>query len=238
MEILLPLPLARKEVMSVEQALLHRRSVRDFLNRSVSLTELSQILWACYGLTSGSRDYKTTPSAGATYPLDIYVVVKENSVVLDNEKFVDAGVYRYVPERHSLTLVRGGDYSQSLMKACLGQRWVREAVFNIVIVAVFERTTSYYGERGERYVWIEVGHAAQNVYLEATALGLGCVAIGAYYDDIVADIIGLEEGVPAYILSIGVPRRRYETELLEVHRAIARNRAGMENISLTSNDQG
>lgn len=224
MDILLPLPEVRENISSIEQVLLLRRSVRDFVNQSVSINDLSQILWACYGLSSGFRGFKTTPSAGATYPLDVYAVIKEEAVRLSKESFVEAGVYRYDPEKHCLNLVKKGDYSCSLMNACLGQRWVRDAVFNVVLVAVFERTTSYYGERGERYVWIEVGHAAQNVYLEAVALGLGCVAIGAYYDDKVAEIVNAKEGVPAYVLSIGVPRKRTETSIVEVHNAINRNR--------------
>lgn len=216
--------MVRKDVSSIEEALLLRRSVRDFVTQSISINDLSQILWACYGLSSGIRKLKTTPSAGATYPLDIYVAVKESSVRVSDVEFLDAGIYRYDPERHSLRLVKKGDYSRFLMDACLSQRWVRDAVFNLILVAVFERTTSYYGDRGMRYVWIEVGHAAQNVYLEAVALGLGCVAIGAYYDDKVAEIVGAKEGIPAYVLSIGVPRKRNEASIFEVHNVINRNR--------------
>lgn len=224
LDIALPLPVVRRDVISVEEALLRRRSIRDFVNQPVSIHDLSQILWSCYGLSSRAKGFKTTPSAGATYPLDIYVIVRENSVKIDGEKFVEAGVYKYDPFKHYLKLVKKGDYSRDLMEACLGQKWVGDACFNIIIVAVFERTTRYYGLRGERYVWIEVGHAAQNVYLESAALGLGCVAIGAYYDDKVAATIGLSNGVPAYVLSIGVPRRRVEAKLDEVHDAISRNR--------------
>lgn len=224
MDITLPLPIIRRDIASVEEALLRRRSIRDFVNQPISIHELSQILWSCYGLSSKSRGFKTTPSAGATYPLDIYVVIRENCIKMNDEEFIEAGVYKYDPSRHDLKLVRKGDYSRELMNACLGQKWVGDACFNIVLVAVFERTTRYYGSRGERYVWIEVGHAAQNVYLESVALGLSCVAIGAYYDDKVAEIIDLLEGVPAYILSIGVPRRRIETRLEDIHDIIKKNR--------------
>lgn len=225
LDTVLPLPRVRKDVVSVEEALLLRRSIRSFVDQPVSIEALSQLLWACYGL-SNARGFKTTPSAGATYPLEIYVIARPGGVKF-NDGHLEAGIYRYIPENHTLKVVKKGDYSKQLMKACLQQRYVGEANFNIVLVAVFERTTAYYGSRGERYVWIEVGHAAQNVYLEATALGLGCVAIGAYYDDEVSEIIGLKRGeTPSYILSIGVPKKKVESSERELQELIIRNRGG------------
>ncbi len=147
---------------------------------------------------------RAAPSAGATYPLEVYAVVKNGGV-----EGLDAGVYHYQPEDHSLGLLRNGDLSEELASACLGQGWVREAPLNIVITAVYARTTRRYGTRGERYVHMEVGHVGQNIYLQATAMGLGTVAVGAFYDDEVRKVLGVsEEERPLYVMPVGISVRK------------------------------
>jgi len=182
--------------VSIEEALLKRRSIRGYTGESLTLEELSQLLWATQGITD-PRGFRTAPSAGALYPLEVYVVVGD---VND----ISVGVYRYKPHEHSLRSVRDGDRRGELASAALGQSWVESAAVDIVIAAVYERTTGRYGERGVRYVHIEVGHAAQNLCLQATALGLGAVTVGAFHDDEVSKTLGLPENEkPLYIIPVG-----------------------------------
>jgi len=209
--------------LSLEEALAARRSVREFAASSLTLQELSQLLWACYGVTDVRHEFKTTPSAGATYPLEVYVVVSSKGVVGPESSFLEAGSYKYDQRKHAMKLVRGGDVVEELYEACLRQEWVREAPVNIVLTAVFERTTSYYGERGVRYVWIEVGHAGQNVYLQATALGLATVAIGAFYDDAVRKAVGARpEEAPVYVMPVGRPTWKHRLTESDLERFFAR----------------
>jgi len=216
-EVLLPLPKKTTTVV-VEEAILLRRSIRDYTSDPITIEQLSMILWAAQGITNVEHRFRAAPSAGATYPLEVYVVVGEKGVVLENNTYLRPGVYKYNVYRHSLTLVKEGDYREELSKAALNQRWVREAPIDIVVCAVYERTTSRYGERGIRYVHIEVGHVGQNIYLMATALGLGTVAVGAFYDDQVARIIGAKpEEHPLYIMPIGVPAKPPKTSFEEIN---------------------
>jgi SagB-type dehydrogenase family enzyme len=184
--------------VSLEEALYRRRSVRLYEPEPLTLEEVSQLLWAAYGVTEPRRGFKTTPSAGATYPLVIYLVAGE-------VEGLSPGSYKYLPEEHALVKVKDGDLREDLYVACLRQPWVLEAPASIVMGADFERTTSVYGKRGVRYVWMEFGHASQNVYLQATALGLGTVAVGAFYDGVVKEIVGMEEE-PGYVMPVGRPR--------------------------------
>ncbi len=219
--VLLPYPRIRRDVLSTEEAIAYRRSIRDYVDMPISIEQLSQLLWATYGISETRWGLKTTPSAGATYPLEIYVVVGEKRVSLLSGDTLQPGVYKYDPYTHSVRLVRAGDFMEELSKAAVNQRWVREAAINIVICAVYERTTRVYGERGYRYVYMEVGHAGQNIYLEATALNLGAVVIGAFYDDWVKSIVNAEENEhPLYIVSIGVPREIYRVSEDEIARYI------------------
>lgn len=185
--------------MSVEEAIAKRRSIREYTGEPLTLQDVSQLLWAAQGITDPIRKFRAAPSAGATYPLEVYVVVKEGGV-----EGLPAGIYKYDPYTHSIRLVKKGDYSEELYKACLEQEWVLEAQINIVITAVYERTTSRYGERGIRYVHMEAGHVGENIYLQATALGLGTVAIGAFYDDQVESIISAPpEEHALYVYPVG-----------------------------------
>ena len=193
--IALPEP-RRTGEMSVEEAIAERRSIRSYRDEPLTLSELSQLLWAAQGITS-ANGYRSAPSAGPTYPFEVYVVIGKVTGI-------SPGVYHYIPEKHALEIVKSGDFRKALQDACLGQEWVGNAPVDIVLVAFYERTTKVYGERGIRYVHMEAGHIGQNIYLEATALGLGTVAVGAFDDRAVAKILGTE-GNPLYVFPVGRP---------------------------------
>ena len=209
-----------------------RRSIRSFKDEPVSIEQLSMILWAAYGITDVHRGFRASPSAGATYPLEVYAVISEKGVVKGGGEHVDAGVYKYISELHALRLIKKGDYRSALAKAALGQQWVRQAPVNIVVTAVFERTTMFYGERGRvRYVPMDVGHLGQNVYLIATALGLGTVAIGAFIDEKVAEIVVESRNeVPVYIMPVGKPAEVFRISFEDVENFIARRRKGVSQL--------
>ncbi|RLE59602.1 MAG: nitroreductase [Thermoprotei archaeon] len=219
--ILLPYPKLTGKI-SVEEAIANRRSVRSYEDKPITLEQLAQILWAAQGITEPRRRFRAAPSAGATYPLELYVVVGENTV-----KNLVAGVYRYDVHTHSLIIVKKGDIRRALARAALGQVWVEKAPLSIVITAIYGRTTSRYGERGIRYVHIEVGHVGQNIYLQSVALGLGTVAVGAFYDDQVRELIGAsKEEQPLYIMPIGYPQNIYKLNPDELKRYYEIHRKG------------
>ena len=192
--------------MSVEEALANRRSRRAFTDRSLSTEQLSQILWAAYGitgLTAGAQpqpdSYRTAPSAGALYPLEIYVVI--GSVT-----GIEPGVYKYIPWEHRIVQSVDGDIREALASLSPStSTMITDAPITVVYAAVFERTTVKYGDRGrERYVYIEVGHSAQNVYLQAEAMGLGTCAMGAFDDNKVSELLNLQKAEkPLYIMPVG-----------------------------------
>jgi len=187
--------------MSLEEAIARRRSIRDFTPQPISQSQLSQILWSAQGITDSSWKYRTVPSAGATYPLEIFVVCGINSI----EEIGD-GIYHYNIDNHSLTLLHKGDVRLELARAALNEEIIYQAPVDIVICALYERTTLHYGSRGERYVLMEVGHAGQNIYLQATALGLATVAIGAFRDEQVKEVLRLDKQIkPLYIMPVGRP---------------------------------
>ena len=223
-EILLPYP-ELKGKMSVEEAISRRRSVRNYLDKPLSLRQLSQILWAAQGITDTERGFRAAPSAGATYPLQIYVVIGSRCIYINESCYLEAGVYKYIPNKHSLILIKRGDLRKNLASAALGQAWVSMAPINIVITANYERTTSAYGERGIRYVHIEVGHVGQNIYLQATSLGLGTVAVGAFHDDLVRKIISAPNNEsPLYIMPIGAVSKLHELKKRDLIDYYKRNR--------------
>lgn len=183
-------------VLSVESALHSRRSVRDFSPQSLTLAEVAQLLWAAQGIT-GPGGTRTAPSAGALYPLELYLVT-------GNVSALAKGVYRYQPLVFSLIRLADGDQRAALAAAALGQDWVNEAAAVIVVAAAHERMTRKYGQRGVRYVHMEAGHAAQNIHLQAVALNLGTVVVGAFDDDKVKIIVNLSgDEQPLCLLPIG-----------------------------------
>ena len=141
---------------------------------------------------------RTTPSAGALYPLEIYVVV-------GNIKDIEAGVYKYISQEHKIIRTIDRDVREELSNAALNQVMIREAPVTVVYTAVFDRITEKYGESGrQRYVFMEIGHSAQNIYLQAESLGLGTCAIAAFTDSRVSELLSLpEEEVPLYIMPTG-----------------------------------
>jgi len=197
-ELLIELPQAQRVgALSVEQALQSRRSIRSFKREPLTLEELSQLLWAAQGVT-GVR-FRTAPSAGALFPLEVYVAV-------GNVEGLDAGVYRYDPTAHALTEVRKGDVLKSLSRAAYWQKSAGTGAIAMVFSAVYERTTGKYGKRGIRYAHMEAGHAAQNVYLQAEALGLGTVVVGAFMDGWVKRVLHMKDAEqPLSIMPIGRP---------------------------------
>jgi len=193
--LILPTPRHDSET-SVEEALLERRSVRSYADEPLTLSEISQLLWAAQGITNPSGG-RTAPSAGALYPLEIYLLAGEINDLT-------TGIYHYKPDDHSLTLIIEGDQRQALYEAALSQSAVKDAAAVIVITAIYERTTVKYGERGIQYVHMEVGSVAQNVYLQAVSLDLGTVFIGAFHDDQVKHILRLSEAeIPLGIMPVG-----------------------------------
>ncbi len=187
--------------MSLEEAIARRKSIRRFTPEPLSQLELSQILWAVQGISDSAKRRRSIPSAGATYPLETFVVCGQNCV-----EEVGEGVYHYHADGHSLTWHHRGDVRFELAEFALDQEFIYQAPVDIVICALYERTTRYYGQRGERYVHMEVGHSGQNLYLQATALGLATVAIGAFHDEAVREVLRLEEQYhPLYIMPVGRP---------------------------------
>ena len=186
---------------SVERALLGRRSVRDYRNEPLTLADIGQLLWAAQGVTAPGG-FRTAPSAGALYPLELYVVAGN---VVD----LAPGIYRYRPQTHALAPIRPGDRRGELCAAALHQAAIRKAPASLVFSAVFARTTGKYGDRGLRYVYMDHGHAAENVYLQAVSLNLGTVVIGAFDDVAVERVISLSSGEePLSIMPVGRIRGR------------------------------
>lgn len=191
----LPEPTLSSNV-SLERTLASRRSIRSYAKGSLALHEVSQLMWSAQGITS-SRGFRTAPSAGALYPLELYMVAGE----VEN---LDRGVYRYQSGTHSLVRVKQEDMRRKVSDAALRQGFVEQGAVVFVLSAIYERTTGKYGQRGVRYVHMEAGHAAQNLLLQATALGLGAVPVGAFHDDELAQVLGLAENEhPLYVIPVG-----------------------------------
>ena len=188
----------RFDGLSVDRAIEQRRSERDFLDQPLSLLELSQLLHYAYGVTEERERLRAAPSAGALYPIEIYPVV-------NNVEDLTKGVYHYSVDDHSLELVRPGDFRRDMVRYALGQGMMGTAAVVLVLSAVVGRSQWRYRERAYRYVLLETGHISQNIYLVATALGLGTCAVGAFRDEGYDRIIGVNgerEGV-VYLMPVG-----------------------------------
>ena len=187
--------------MSLERAIFERRSVRSFKDRSLHFEQLSQILWAASGktidgITGASR---SAPSAGGLYPLEFFAVA-------GSVEGLKPGIYRYNWKDHSVSMEKEGDLRAELSRAALHQRFIQKAPLVIVITAVYERTARKYGRRGSsRYVHIDAGHAAQNIFLQTVALDLGTVVVGAFMDNEVKKLLNLGDEEPLLIMPIGWP---------------------------------
>ncbi len=189
--ITLPKP-SQKGQISLEQTIAIRRSRRNFSSQSLTTEQISQLTWAAQGQKVGNR-YRTAPSAGATYPLELFVVTGD-------------GLLHYLPAKHSLEKLIEKDLRAKLAAAAWGQEFIEKAPLTLVFAAEFSRTTNHYGQRGIRYVYMEAGHAAQNVHLQAEALCLGSVAVGAFDDCSVSKVLSLPKNLePVYMVTVGIP---------------------------------
>ena len=190
----LPAP-ARQGKVSVEETLAERRSIRRFAAETLTRSQIAQLCWAAQGVVDGQSGFRTCPSAGALYPLELYVVTA-------------GGVERYEAAAHAMARHLDGDLRDRLQAAALGQSSVGQAPATFVITGVVSRVQGRYGVRAERYVQMEAGHAAQNLLLQATALGLGSVLIGAFEDDEVSSVLSLPgDEAPLYLIPVGVPEK-------------------------------
>ncbi|MCX7718723.1 MAG: SagB/ThcOx family dehydrogenase [Candidatus Sumerlaeaceae bacterium] len=182
---------------TVESVIASRRSRREFTGEPVSTATAGQLLWSAQGIT-GAGMLRAAPSAGATYPLETYLVAGA-------VEGLAPGLYRYLPQGHRLELVKAGDLRREIAAAALSQQWIADAPVIVAISAVYERTAARYGrQRATRYVDMEAGHAAQNLYLQAEALGLGTCSVGAFDDSRVRTVLGLPpQETPLLLLPVG-----------------------------------
>lgn len=191
----LPQPITDGHV-SLEKSMSLRRSVRTYKNQPLSIQELSQLLWAGQGVTN-ERGFRTAPSAGATFPIELFVVV-------NNVQGLKKGIYHYIIGEHKLKLVDVRQVEKELARAALSQSMISDGGVVIILTAIFERTTQRYGERGIRYIHNEIGHVSQNIHLQVAALNLGTVVIGAYRDEEVEAILNLGNEIRVlYMMPIG-----------------------------------
>ncbi len=181
---------------SIETALQRRRSIREYGAERLELKELSRLLWAAQGVTD-PRGFRTAPSAGALYPLELYLTV-------ENVADLEPGLYLYHPEKNGLETISRGEYHAELAGAALGQQPVERAAANLLFGAIYERIKPRYGDRAVRYTDMEIGHAAQNVYLQAVSLELGTVSIGAFDESRVTELLDLPAAIePRLLMPVG-----------------------------------
>ncbi|WP_299977648.1 SagB/ThcOx family dehydrogenase [Desulfobacula sp.] len=173
------LPPAKTEgTIAVETAIKQRRTVRSYKPQILSLDQFAQLLWSAQGITENNGFKRSSPSAGALYPMDVYAVVGQDSV-----EQIEAGVYHYEVRRHMVSWVTKQDLRDSVARAAFSQMWMAKAPLNLVITAEYSRVTVKYRERGVRYAMIEAGHIGQNLFLQAEALGLKAGIVGAFHDN-------------------------------------------------------
>jgi SagB-type dehydrogenase family enzyme len=186
------------QLMSLDQALRQRKSVRDFQAKAISQGRLSYLLWASTGIQRIEHGYefRTVPSAGALYPIETYVVV-------NNVRKLQAGVYHYSVRNHQLEEIKLGEFQQAISGAALGQEMCASGAAVFVWSAVFERCKWKYGQRAYRYMYLDAGHIAENLALAAVSINLGSCEIGALYDDHVNAIVGID-GTEESVLCMAV----------------------------------
>lgn len=184
--------------ISIEKVLSMRRSIREFTKQPLELSQVAQLAWAAQGLT-GPEPHRTAPSAGGLYALELYVIA-------GNVNGLPAGVYQYELLTHEVVSLLTADIRRELFQAALDQSSIAQAAAIFALSTVYERTSSKYGERGIRYAHMEAGHAAQNLLLQAVALDLGAVLVGAFNDAKVKRVLGLsKQETPLYLIPVGKP---------------------------------
>ncbi len=196
------LPEPAHKGMPVEEAIKKRRSRRVYSGKPLTLSQLSQLVFAAQGVTGKSfgQALRTAPSAGALYPFNVYLVV-------NNIDGLKKGLYHYAVTEHALRLVKEGDFRKKIIKAGLDQRMLGDSGVTFVLTSIFDRVRHKYGERGYRYAYMESGHISQNISLQAVSLGLGSVTVGAFIDEAVNDLLGIDGVYEAaiYLHAVGVP---------------------------------
>ncbi|NOX60942.1 MAG: SagB/ThcOx family dehydrogenase [Chloroflexi bacterium] len=184
--------------LSFEETVEQRRSHRNFRQEPLSLEELSRLVHAAQGITEPRSEFRAAPSAGALYPIEVYVAAHRVTQL-------PSGIYHYAVREHSLNLLKQGDFRSALMQAGLWQEFLADANVCLILSAIFQRTRWKYRERAYRYIWLEAGHIGQNIYLAATSMGLGACAVGAFHDDQLNELLGIdgEEEAALYLLAVG-----------------------------------
>jgi SagB-type dehydrogenase family enzyme len=184
-----------------------RRSIRDFSPEAISLRELSQLIWATQGITGNAYGFllRVIPSAGALYPIETYVVV-------NRVEALERGIYHFSVRKNELEQLAEGDFGLRVAASALDQSMAAGASVVFVWTAIVERTKWKYRERGYRYLYLDAGHIGQNLYLAAASLGLGCCTIGAFYDDEVNQVIGVDgqQETAVYLGAVGRVYKRGE----------------------------
>lgn len=189
----LPAPLEQSDV-SIEQALWQRRSVRTFTDRVPDWQQVGQLLWAAQGINRAETQHRTSPSAGAMYPIEVYVILPQ-------------GFYHYEPAQHAAVELSKDDTRKALFESGTQQETIQQSPCVFIICAVVERTEAKYKERGLRYVLQETGHTAQNILLQLVSLGMGGVPIGGFTDEAVQQALKLpKDHQPLYIIATGFPK--------------------------------
>jgi SagB-type dehydrogenase family enzyme len=178
----------------------NRRSVRDYSPDPIPLQDLSNLLWATQGITEKAPGpwFRTAPSAGALHPMDTYIVAARVGEL-------GPGIYRLRVEDFSLEPKKLGNFASLISQAALDQEIVRNAAVVFVWVAVIQRSRQKYRQRAYRYIYLDSGHIAQNLYLAATALNLGCCAVAAFFDEEVNQLLGVDgkEETALYLATVG-----------------------------------
>lgn len=194
-EMVIKLPDISFSKSSLDEAIYNRKSVRSYTDESLNMEVLSKFLWASYGKNSLGK--KVVPSAGAIYPMKIYVVV-------GNVKDLEQGIYQYDDKSHSIKLLKKGDFRKSISMISYNQLFISKSSFIIIIAASYDEILSRYGERGYRYTYMEAGHIGQNIHLLASSMALGTVMVGAFKDEDMKKLLDSKEDV-LYICPVGVP---------------------------------
>ena len=193
-------PIDQEGGKSLWEAIAQRRSIREFSDRSIRFSELSRLLWATQGITlkAGGFEFRASPSAGALYPIDTYLIV-------NRVEEISPGLYHYSVKKAELILLKEGHFGSELCQAGLGQEMLEEAACVFVWTAMVERSKWKYRERAYRYIYMDVGHIGQTLYLAATALNLGCCTVGAFFDEEVDRLVGVDgrNEISVYLGAVG-----------------------------------
>jgi len=197
---IIKLPKPAYRGIPLEEAIGKRRSFRNYSSKPLTMSQLSQLLFSAQGITGKLYDLplRTAPSAGALYPIEVYVIAND-------VEGLPCGIYHYAVLNHSLELVKSGDFSKEITAGGLEQEMLGDADVTFVLSAIFDRVRHKYGERGFRYAYIEAGHISQNIYLQAVSLGLGSVSVGAFLDEKINELIGVDGQTEAvlYLHAVG-----------------------------------